>query len=378
MESEIKKEHQEIDPKKLNSLKMLLYPESLEQYSKVTSILSDDFSFKIENLLNLKDIKKITENEETLIQMLKQISLEPNSFLTLNETKKEGKIIISERLMEYSFVNIPFMYNEAKVIELLKLKPEDYSRLYKQSLFWILISENSSFIENFEKFVKTLTIEGSPLKVNITSSQMLDNIIKKMIRNSTLKEANDLNVLNQRRKDSYSNSPKEKNEQMSWRKKSDNSDYSSDSRGYGFGNGGNYHSYGYGNKGFNGGNYKRRKRFQSDPSDFGNGRKFIEDTQGKFRNKFENAMALAQPPEPTITQDKVKYPLDVKYKYSNREIVDFYMKNKESFGFNENIFKVNIDDIMCKDNKKLIVAEKDNLSAEIPKNNPLLNFRGQK
>ena len=40
-------ESPEIDPKKLTSLKLLLYPESLEQYSKVTTILSDDFSFNI-------------------------------------------------------------------------------------------------------------------------------------------------------------------------------------------------------------------------------------------------------------------------------------------------------------------------------------------
>ena len=56
----------EIDPKLLEKLSLMLYPENLEQYSKVLSILSEDFTFKGEDLFSLKEISKLFSSKEIL------------------------------------------------------------------------------------------------------------------------------------------------------------------------------------------------------------------------------------------------------------------------------------------------------------------------
>ena len=76
-----------------------------------------------------------------------------------------------------------------------------------------------------------------------------------------------------------------------------------------------------------------------------------------------------------IQLDNVKYPLMIKNKYSNKEMVDFYYKIKSSVKYDKANFKNEIEDIMMKEQKvKLAIAERDNLTNEMPKNNPLLNF----
>ena len=76
-----------------------------------------------------------------------------------------------------------------------------------------------------------------------------------------------------------------------------------------------------------------------------------------------------------IQLDNVKYPLMIKNKYSNKEMVDFYNKIKSSVKYDKANFKNEIEDIMMKEQKvKLAIAERDNLTNEMPKNNPLLNF----
>ena len=56
-------------------------------------------------------------------------------------------------------------------------------------------------------------------------------------------------------------------------------------------------------------------------------------------------------------------------------MVDFYNKIKSSVKYDKANFKNEIEDIMMKEQKvKLAIAERDNLTNEMPKNNPLLNF----
>lgn len=130
---------------------------------------------------------------------------------------------------------------------------------------------------------------------------------------------------------------------MSWRKKSDVNDFS-------YGTGKDY-------------SYKknRRQRFKSDNNDF------------NYRNNIYRAKNEVE--EIQIQLDNVKYPLIIKNKYSNKEMVDFYMKVKDSIKYDKSNFKHEIEDIMSdKQAKTLIIAERDNLSNVMPKNNPLLNF----
>ena len=136
----------------------MLYPESLEQFSNVTKILSEDYEFKVESLLNLKEVQKIVMTKEELVSLLTTLTAPPEKIISLSEDKEKGKIIVDDKLMLYSFINLPHQFNQENVKTFLQLKDGEYSRLYKQSLFWIVASENETFNANFEKFYKTLLV----------------------------------------------------------------------------------------------------------------------------------------------------------------------------------------------------------------------------
>ena len=271
---------------KINKIKLLLYPESFQEYSKIPAILSDDLTFKVQNLYNIKDIKTKVNDQNELEDILYIISKEPNTFLEITESKKECKIILNQKYMEYSFINIPFNYTEKDVKTLLKIKEGEYSRLYKQSIFWKLISEVTNFNENIENTINNIKIENKPLKCNITSQQMLLNIIKKEITNSKLKdeETDFINLNKKSYNDTY------KGNEMSWRKKSDDS----------------VDELGVKTNYFKRSN-KRRQRFKSDPEDW-NKRKKFDYNNNKFYLHFNDSEKNVD------LQYSVKYPMELKYK----------------------------------------------------------------
>lgn len=297
-------------------------------------------------LLSLKEVQKLTSSKEELISLLSSIAQSANPVISLNEAKTEGKIIINDKMILYSFINLPQHFTYDNVIQFFSLEPNQFSRLYKQSLFWVLVSENEDFNSKFEKKYKALQVEDNkPVKCNVTSSRMLKNAISKIIQHdSYIKETGDLKASgNNSRKESFQKSaPSGDGSEMSWRKKSDVTDFSTNSN----------NNFGY---------KKRRQRFKSDNNDF------------SYRNNLYKAKNEVE--EIQIQLDNVKYPLIIKNKYSNKEMVDFYNKIKNSVKYDKANFKNEIEDIMMKEQKtKLAIAERDNLNNEMPKNNPLLNF----
>ena len=160
----------EIDSKLLEKLSLMLYPESLEQFSKVISILNEDFSFNGEDLYSLKEVSKLFSTKELLYTYLTYLSKMPNPIIKINEDYTKCEIIINDKLMHYQFINIPPDYNSERVMLLLNLKDEDVLRLYKSSIFWDLISEKEEFNKNFEKTLDKITVdkEDTKLKYNIT------------------------------------------------------------------------------------------------------------------------------------------------------------------------------------------------------------------
>lgn len=55
--------------------------------------------------------------------------------------------------------------------------------------------------------------------------------------------------------------------------------------------------------------------------------------------------------------DEVKYPIFIKEKYSNKDMLDYLAKIKKDIKFNEKNFVNIIDDIICKDNMKNLELE---------------------
>ena len=68
----------------------------------------------------------------------------------------------------------------------------------------------------------------------------------------------------------------------------------------------------------------------------------------------------------------------IKYKYSNKEIVDYLKKIEEEIIYDKNNFKNIIEDVVDNKMKKLEIIEREKFDNVIPKNNPLLNFKGGK
>lgn len=344
----------EIDSKLLEKLSLLLYPECLE-FSKVLSILDEDFSFTGENLYSLKEVSKLFENKEALYTYLKHLSEQKNPIISVNENYSKCKIIINDKMIYYQLVNIPIDYDNEKVKTLLGLKEGDYLRLYKSSIFWVLISENEEFNGKFENELKNIVFEydDKKLKYNITSS----NMIKKMAKKQIEKRLNNQEYENLKSKQKNTNlnidlnKNKKSDDSMSWRKKSDLSN-DQDELGYGYKN--------YGKK--------RRQRFKSDPYDY-NGNDFYNSK--KYNNYNDNQQNIE---DLKIQLNDVKYPIIIKEKYSNKEMLEYLSKIKNEIKFDEKNFIMIIDDIIDRNKMKNLEIE-DKKEVEIPKNNPLLNFK---
>ncbi len=141
----------------------------------------------------------------------------------------------------YNFINVPNKMNKQQLSELLEIKDGDIKRLYKQSLYWVMISENKDFNENFEQKLRTIKFEESNLKFDITLGKNIKKQIMKKIQHYTyIKETDDLKAPgnssgSNSRKESFArgekcsvNSNSNNNEAFSWRKKSDVSNNSKD------------------------------------------------------------------------------------------------------------------------------------------------------
>ena len=341
-----------IDPKKFEKLCLLLYPENLEQYSKVITILNEDFSFDAKELFSLKEITKIFDTKDVLCLYLAHLSKQEKPIISINEDFTKCTILIDENSMFYQFINLPPDFNETNVKESLGIKDSDYLRLYKFSLFWVMVTNNMEFITNFEKTKFEIVIDEKKLKCNVTSAAMLKNVIKAIIEKRNYnKETEALKNSLGDGNNSQKKESKKSDDSMSWRKKSDNDD---NEIGYGYKKNSNNEFYGV----------KRRQRFGSDPVGGPGNNRFYNDNKN-VNNEVE---------ELKIQLNDVKYPIFIKEKYNHREILSYFAKIKNEIKYDDKIFTNFIDDVIDKDKMKVIELESKK-EFEVPKNNPLLNFK---
>ena len=345
----------EIDVKLKEKLSLFLYPECLD-FSKVISILNEDFSFSGNDLYFLKEISKLFSSKELLFKYLLHLSKQKNPIISVNEDFSKCQLIINDNMVYYQFVNIPTEYNSERVKLLLGINEEDYSRLYKSSIFWVLISEKEEFNKKFENVLKDILVdkEGKKLKYNITSAFMIKKMAKKQIDKRIYNQETESLKNNEKNniKNNDFNRSKKSDDSMSWRKKSDLSN-DQDNLGYGY-------SKNYGNK--------RRQRFKSDPYEY-QGNEFYNSKKNYINNDYQKGIEDLK-----VQLDDVKYPIFIKEKYTNKEILDYLAQIKSEIKFDENNFSRIIDDIIDKEKMKNLELE-NKKEYEIPKNNPLLNFK---
>ena len=348
----------EIDVKLKEKLSLFLYPECLD-FSKVISILSEDFSFSGNDLYFLKEISKLFSSKELLFKYLLHLSKQKNPIISVNEDFSKCQLIINDNMVYYQFVNIPTEYNSERVKLLLGINEEDYSRLYKSSIFWVLISEKEEFNKKFENVLKGILVdkEGKKLKYNITSAFMIKKMAKKQIDKRIYNQETESLKNNEKNniKNNDFNRSKKSDDSMSWRKKSDLSN-DQDNLGYGY-------SKNYGNK--------RRQRFKSDPYEY-QGNEFYNSKKNYINNDYQKDIEDLK-----VQLDDVKYPIFIKEKYTNKEILDYLAQIKSEIKFDEKNFSRIIDDIIDKEKMKNLELE-NKKEYEIPKNNPLLNFKKEK
>ena len=348
----------EIDVKLKEKLSLFLYPECLD-FSKVISILNEDFSFSGNDLYFLKEISKLFSSKELLFKYLLHLSKQKNPIISVNEDFSKCQLIINDNMVYYQFVNIPTEYNSERVKLLLGINEEDYSRLYKSSIFWVLISEKEEFNKKFENVLKDILVdkEGKKLKYNITSAFMIKKMAKKQIDKRIYNQETESLKNNEKNniKNNDFNKSKKSDDSMSWRKKSDLSN-DQDNLGYGY-------SKNYGNK--------RRQRFKSDPYEY-QGNEFYNSKKNYINNDYQKGIEDLK-----VQLDDVKYPIFIKEKYTNKEILDYLAQIKSEIKFDEKNFSRIIDDIIDKEKMKNLELE-NKKEYEVPKNNPLLNFKKEK
>ncbi len=137
-----------------------MYPECIEN-SKIISIINfKSLDFKLEDFLNLKEVKKITENKEEVLKALKEMDFIKES----NEIENSFNFIMDEEIKVFSVINIPQKMKKDEIFEIVKLPNESLLRVYKRSLYWYIVlnseeaAKQTRYILERTTFVKIINL----------------------------------------------------------------------------------------------------------------------------------------------------------------------------------------------------------------------------
>jgi len=190
-------------------------------------------TFKIEEMSALKEVQKLVESKECLMEILNRIDSEGN-IIKLNGKTNEVTIVLDEKYAAFKLINVPNKVKKQDLSVTLGLNEENLVlRIYKYSLYWIVVSNKPDLNQSLEKKLKQLKFDGEQVIYDLTLGKDLRRqILKQIQHNVYLKETDELKACSSSgRKDSislkltdrkYSNTPSTGNtEELSWRKKSD-------------------------------------------------------------------------------------------------------------------------------------------------------------
>lgn len=207
---------------------LLLRPESLENSKVLSVVVDNNLQFKVNDLLNVKEISNITKDKNRLIEILKKFDN-----IKLAEDNESGNFIIDENIVVFSFINVPQKMTREEVAVKLGVDLQSGSRFYKRSLFWILVTTQSE-AGDYEKKFRNVNFGDGNLKYDmINRMQLMKNINKQIQTLSYHKEAHDLKVdsgkKSENMKSNYgsnnsnnnsNNKDRTNSEAFAWRKKS--------------------------------------------------------------------------------------------------------------------------------------------------------------
>jgi hypothetical protein len=195
--------------------------------------MNEEMTFKVDEMFQMKEVQKVVASKETFLEILNRIESEGN-IIKFNRDTNEATILLDENFTAFNLINVPSKIKKQHISAILDIGEDNkVLRMYKHSLYWIVISITEEFNQNFEKKLKQVKFEGESLKFDTTTSKDLKRQINKQIQHNVyLRETDELKASSSSgRKDSnshklsdrkYSNTQSTGNtEALSWRKKSD-------------------------------------------------------------------------------------------------------------------------------------------------------------
>lgn len=284
---------------RINQLSIILSPENLDS-TKAYTLFNGNLEANIADLLTITEISKIEPDIFKLNELLINIS-----FLTVDVDVI--RLSIHEDLNVFSIVNLPHSFNTKSLYELiplLKEKETSVRRIYKKSLFWIIVTESKEFSLELSSVLNNLEFNESEMKVKVkfdhqSSDQIKTQLLKLLNHNhkesnGVKKEHNDYTSVNSSQK-------------LSWRKKSNDTNEP--------------------NNFMKKDNYKGKDSCQFNRSSNANPpTNIVRDRYNSDGQKLSAFKPVKRYDEIEIDLSKINYSLKIKHKYSNGDLLLYYDK----------------------------------------------------
>ena len=101
--------------------------------------MNEQYSIKISDLLNQKEINKYITDENKLTSLLKSNC----EFMKFSEDNEIITYSFPENSVVFCILNIPPKMNKEEVKKIIELINLQYNRLYKRGFYWILSTEDN-------------------------------------------------------------------------------------------------------------------------------------------------------------------------------------------------------------------------------------------
>ena len=189
----------------------MIAPESLDN-SSVSNLINEQFSFKINALLELKEVTKYIQSKEVLTNLLKKCD-----FLKISDDLETATYDLPDGITVFSILNIPPKMSKKEVEKNIELDNLQFSRLYKKSFYWILSTNDKETIICSQNSLRELIFDDTKVKYDMKNKGQLIKIIKDQIdKNSYQKEAKNLGIKKVEKK--YDDKSSNNSDAFSWRK----------------------------------------------------------------------------------------------------------------------------------------------------------------
>jgi len=113
-------------------------------------------SFKLDDLLILKEIRKISENKEEILKCLTGMNFLEQDKNQENQTKSFN-LIVEDNIQVFTILNIPQKMKKEEIIEQFKISSGELLRIYKKSLFWHVVLISTEGAKEFRRKLENTT-----------------------------------------------------------------------------------------------------------------------------------------------------------------------------------------------------------------------------